>query len=80
VTGRGDPWQRGERAAAFREAETMAAELGVDVVPHPLMRHRYEALFPGGVLVGTGPEVCAETRRVLMREWVAVLGHQDGPA
>jgi hypothetical protein len=79
VTGRGDPWRAGERAAAFRAAESMAAELGVDVAPHPLMRNRYEAVFPGGALVGTCEEVRAETRRALMRDWLAVLGSQDGP-
>lgn len=52
-------------------AELRAAEFKAVVTPHPLLRGRVEAVWPGGVMIGPAAEVYAELRRLGMerRRW-----------
>lgn len=61
------------------EADTLAAELGCEVTPHPGWSGVVDARDPAPglwLLTGTPDEVRAEVRRCELREWIAVLGTQ----
>jgi hypothetical protein len=61
------------------EADTLAAELGCEVTPHPGWSGVVEARDPAPglwLLTGTPDEVRAEARRCGLLQWLAVLGTQ----
>jgi hypothetical protein len=62
-----------------RSCETLSAALGCEVTPHHGRAGHVEARgLPGAYcLVGTPEEVADEGRRVLLRQWLAVLGRQQ---
>ena len=66
----------GDRKQAARAAE-LAAELGCEVTPHPILAGRVEARDPVPgiyVLVGAPGEVRAEARRCGLLAWLGCLG------
>jgi DNA-binding CsgD family transcriptional regulator len=66
-----------ERLRRQIEADSLAAELGCEVTPHPCFAGLFEARDPApGVwlLSGTPDEIRAEWRAAWMREWLPRLG------
>ncbi len=72
--------ERAEVLKTVRAAEHLSAVFGCEVIP-ALHRGTVEARGLPGVyiLIGTPEEVAAEGRRVLLAQWLRVLGKQ-GPA
>lgn len=67
------PPGRAARVAALTVAAGLAAELCCEVTPHPVLPEKFEAVYPGGVLIGTAAELRASERggrRLEMLAWL----------
>lgn len=62
---------RAARAAAATIATGLAAELRCEVTPHPVLPERFEAVYPGGVMIGAAAELRASDRAAQVQQAAA---------